>query len=209
MFLLFCILTAHGLLTALTNLTARIATRRKGKPHTRTLSVKQLRATSDYHAATAGEPAAVAMLDPTVKLVRENEFARHRGRRPRDRRRQVRHVAVPPHQPRRGSRGRARVVREPQGQTRDVLPRGPLRPDKPRKRSHHGRCSQTRAARGGRVEITHKLGADRCATGDGARSVRRRGPVPAAGRAPRPTRLTAGKARAVASSCERKRTVPK
>lgn len=76
-FLLFCILTAHGLLTAMTSLTARIATRRNEKPDTRTLSVKQLRATSDYAAATAKERAAVAMLDPTVKLVRDNEFARH------------------------------------------------------------------------------------------------------------------------------------
>ena len=74
-FLLFCILTAHGLLTALTSLTTRIATRRKAD--TRTLSVKQLRATSDYAAATAEERAAVTMLHPTVKLVRENEFARH------------------------------------------------------------------------------------------------------------------------------------
>lgn len=77
LFILSCLLVTYGLLTAARMLTTRIAARRKDRPDTRTLSVKQLQATTDYHAATAGERAAVAMLHPSVQLVHENEFARH------------------------------------------------------------------------------------------------------------------------------------
>ena len=76
-FLVFGILTVHGFLSAMSSLSARIAARRRTLPDRRTVTIKQLQATTDYHAATGEERAAVAMLHPTVKLVRENEFAQH------------------------------------------------------------------------------------------------------------------------------------
>ncbi|MDE2906068.1 MAG: hypothetical protein OXQ28_08280 [Acidobacteriota bacterium] len=77
LFLLFCVLVAHGLLTAVYTLATRITTQRSTPTDRRTVTIKQLKATTDYHAATAGERAAVAMLHPTAQLVREDEFEGH------------------------------------------------------------------------------------------------------------------------------------
>ena len=76
-FLFFGMLAIHGLVTAMRTLSTRIAARRRTPPDTRTITVKQLQTTTDYHDATGEERAAVAMLHPTVKLVRENEFTQH------------------------------------------------------------------------------------------------------------------------------------
>ena len=76
-FLFFGMLAVHGLQTALSSLAAHIAARRRTLQDRKTVTIKQLQATTDYQAASAGERTAVAMLHPTVQLIHENEFAQH------------------------------------------------------------------------------------------------------------------------------------
>ena len=77
-------LAVGGLLAMLRSITRRIAARRRTPVDKRTMNIAQVEASSDYHAATLAERAAVGRLDPGTELVHEAEFGRHSAAVARD-----------------------------------------------------------------------------------------------------------------------------
>ena len=76
-FLVFGLLAAHGFLTTASALASRIAARRRTPPDKRTMTIVQVRQTTDHRAATANQRAVLEGLHPQTELVRDSEFARH------------------------------------------------------------------------------------------------------------------------------------
>ena len=76
-------LAIGGLLAMLRSIARRIAARRRTPVDKRTITIAQV-ASSDYHAATPAERAALGGLDPGAELVHEAEFARHSAAVARD-----------------------------------------------------------------------------------------------------------------------------
>ncbi len=77
-------LAVGGLLAMLRSIARRIAARRRTPVDKRTITIAQVEASSDYHAATPAERAALGGLDPGAELVHEAEFARHSAAVARD-----------------------------------------------------------------------------------------------------------------------------
>ena len=75
--LFIALLAVRGLATTIRSLAARIAAWRNKHPDTRTMTVAQVKATSDYGAATAAERAALDRLDRSTKLVQNAHFLGH------------------------------------------------------------------------------------------------------------------------------------
>ena len=82
--LFISVLAVRGLLATARSLTARIAVWRSTPPDTRTMTIAQVKVTSDYRAATAAERAALGRLDPATKLVHNAHFLGHAAAVARD-----------------------------------------------------------------------------------------------------------------------------
>ena len=82
--LFIALLAVRGLLATIRSLAARIAAWRSRPPDTRTMTIAQVKITSDYHAATAAERAALGGLDPATKLVQNAHFLGHTAAVARD-----------------------------------------------------------------------------------------------------------------------------
>ena len=75
--LFIALLAVRGLLATTRSLAARIRIWRSTPPDTRTMTIAEVKVTSDYRAATAAERAALGRLDPATKLVQNAHFLGH------------------------------------------------------------------------------------------------------------------------------------
>ena len=78
------LLALRGVLATARSLAARIAVWRSTPPDMRTMTIAQVKVTSDYRAATAAERAALGRLDPATKLVQNAHFLGHTAAVARD-----------------------------------------------------------------------------------------------------------------------------
>ncbi len=77
-------LAVGGLLALLRSIARRIAARRRTPVDKRTMTIAQVEASSDYHAATPAERAALGRLHPGAEPVHEAEFGQHSAAVARD-----------------------------------------------------------------------------------------------------------------------------
>ena len=82
--LFIALLAIRGLMATSRSLAARIAVWRTTPPDTRTMTIAQVKATSDFRVATAAERAALDRLDPATKLVENAHFLGHTAAVARD-----------------------------------------------------------------------------------------------------------------------------